>query len=86
VKNASIALADPIKSSEANFRASKITNFHTIQVIRGLETFSLQDHSATTIKVKVELKKHKEARQKDALIRILKAVTQENIRNHQVSM
>jgi hypothetical protein len=77
VKNYGLDLADPIESTEANFRASKVTISHIIQVIRGLETFSFQDHRATSINEKAELKKQKEARHKDVLTRILQSLPKE---------
>jgi hypothetical protein len=45
---------DPVKSADANFGASEVTNSHIIQMMRG--GGSLQDHMSTTCKVKAELK------------------------------
>jgi hypothetical protein len=52
VKSAGLALTDPVESADANFQASEVTNSHIIQVMRGKEIFSLQDHQETTSKVK----------------------------------
>jgi hypothetical protein len=71
VKSAGLALKDPIESDDENFRASKVTNSHIMQVMRGKEIFSLQNHRATTSKVKEEIKKQKEAVHKSALAAIL---------------
>jgi hypothetical protein len=71
VKSSGLALTDPVESADANFRASEVTNSHIIQVMRGKEIFSLQDHRTITSKVKAEIKKQKEAGQKSALVAIL---------------
>jgi hypothetical protein len=71
MKTAGLGLSDTIESDDANFRARKVTDSHIIQVARGNDFFSLQDHQATTSKVKVEIKKQKEAAQKLALAAIL---------------
>jgi hypothetical protein len=69
-------LADlPTKSAgHTNFRVSKVTNTHIIQVMRGQETFSLQDNRATTSKVKAYIKKQKEAVRKTSLAGILNPI------------
>jgi hypothetical protein len=71
MKSAGPALTYPVESADANFRVSEVNNSHIIQVMRGNEIFSLQDHSATTSKVKAEIKKQKEAAHKSALVAIL---------------
>jgi hypothetical protein len=70
-KSAGLALTDLVEIADAKFRASEVTNFHIIQVMRGKDFFSLQDHRATTSKVKAEIKKQKEAARKSALVAIL---------------
>jgi hypothetical protein len=72
MKSAGLALIDPVESMDANVRASKVMNSDTTQVMRGQDTFSLQDHPATTSKVKAEIKKQKEAVHKTALAGMLK--------------
>jgi hypothetical protein len=71
VKSAGLALTDPVESVDANFRASEVTYSHIIQVMRGNKMFSLQDHRATTSKVKAEIKKQYGAAHKSALVAIL---------------
>jgi hypothetical protein len=74
VKSSGLALTYPVESSDENFRASEVTNSHIIQVTRGKDNFSLQDHRATTSKVKAEIKKQKEAAHKSALKVIINPV------------
>jgi hypothetical protein len=52
VKSVGLALPDPVTSADAHFTASEVMNLHIIQVMRDKELFSLQDHVATTTKVK----------------------------------
>jgi hypothetical protein len=61
VKCGGIALEYPIKSAVAKFQPCKLENYHMIQVIRGGESFSRQDHRATFRKTKVELKNYTES-------------------------
>jgi hypothetical protein len=70
-KSAGLALPDPVESADLNFRASEVTNSHIIQVMRGKEIFSLQDHQANTRKIKANIKKQKEVAHKSALTGIL---------------
>jgi hypothetical protein len=64
-------LPDPVTSADAHFRAREVTNSHIIQVMHDKEKFSLQDHVATTMKVKAELKKGRDKESKAALNTIL---------------
>jgi hypothetical protein len=66
VKSVGLSLSDPVTSADAHFRSSEVTNSHIIQVIRDKELFSLQDHVATTMKVKAELKKGRDKESKAA--------------------
>jgi hypothetical protein len=77
VKNAGLALPNPVESAEANFRASEVANSHIIQVMRKKEIFSLQDHSATTNQVKGELKKRRDLTNKAHLDSILGLMTKD---------
>jgi hypothetical protein len=71
VKSTGLALPDPVTSADAHFRASEVKNSHIIQVMRDKELFSLQDHVATTTKVKAELTKGRDKESKAALNTIL---------------
>jgi hypothetical protein len=82
VKSACLALAYPIESAEANLRVSEVTNFHIIQVMRGKDIFTLQDHRANTRKVKAEIKKQKEAAHKSAIVGILNQLPRRVSRAH----
>jgi hypothetical protein len=77
VKNAGLALPNPVESAEANFRASEVANSHIIQVMRKKETFSLQDHSATTSQVKGEIKKRRDLTNKAHLDSTLGLMTKD---------
>jgi hypothetical protein len=71
VKSEGLALPDPVTSADAHFRASEVTNSHIIQVMCDKELFRLQDHVATTMKVKAELKKGRDKESKAALNTII---------------
>jgi hypothetical protein len=77
VNNAGLALPNPVESAEANFRASEVANSHIIQVMRKKETFSLQDHSATTSQVKGEIKKRRDLTNKAHLDSTLGLMTKD---------
>jgi hypothetical protein len=64
VKKSGLALPNPVESAAANFQASEVTNSHVIQVMRKKDIFSLQDHTATTSKVKGEIKKRHDLKNK----------------------
>jgi hypothetical protein len=75
MKSTVLALTYPIESDDVNFQASKVTYSHIIQVMRGKEIFSLQDHRSTTSKANAEIKKQKEAVHKSAIAAILNQLT-----------
>jgi hypothetical protein len=77
VKNAGLALPNPVNRAEANYRASEVPNSHIIQVMRKKETFSLQDHTATARKVKGEIKKRHNLTNKAHLESILGIMTKD---------
>jgi hypothetical protein len=71
VKSTDMAMMDTIESTDATFRASEVTNSRSIQLMRGKEIISLQDHRVTTSKVKAELKKQKVEKHQNALMKLL---------------
>ncbi len=80
VKHAGLALPNPLKAAETNWKASTLICGHLVAALRGRTEFRSVDHAATMQSGKAELKKRNLATYEENLATIIKPMTAEKSR------